>query len=949
MRPRKSNRWFIENVSTSEKFYLNVGKFVIGRDHHANDLNMINIRNIPKIEWQHCSNQHCSLELSTDQETVRLSNISRFGTFVNDIKANGVILEVGDIITLVDRAVIEEMYRPLINKLSFILRQNEINPEVVSKPDPEEDVIIISDDEDDSKKIKVGRIKKHVKFAEDYEIGEPSIKKEPTPGISPIAANRNDGSPKGDNKVLIKCSTVNTKTEREPEKKAAKLPLVLSKKPNRIAHTPKVNNPIDQSENPQKQAKKRESRSPPRVICEPKSPKYSLDSLLTPSNSPMDIDEPEFVDPTAKIIGIIINWDAAKIMNPKFRKEDFFKSNVQLVPKKTFTDVKNYESVQEWVLKVNAWHKLNHYLKDISADSNILRISSIETNFRGKIEQLIFNCQCTGQTNWVKSIEVNEVLVVEATVSSSSARRTFLGVITQILNKKENLVSFKLQVGLGNKDDIRIPSRARIIANHNVNQCIRLYETIFNARHSSLFEEIINPSEMHCLQFGVELNPQNCIYPLNEEQHNTFSKIVNNTIEALNGGNAFATVINGGPGTGKSKLLIETLIELVRSENFNKKGFKILVTGATDDDVDAIGYWVDKYRNDEKQSGKITRQMREQLKFVRYGNVPDSLVSKYIAQYQARDLANRSSNPCFDRYQEILQTAKIIFAPNEMLIQLKKYVDKIDVILFENASECDEMNSTVPLLFSPSSLVMFGDSNRNPKDSRDLISKYPKSNTNQSMFKRLLDAKYYVLHLNRTYRFSKLLLHMLNETMYYEKRLELFNRDQQFTQLKGFAVLHYENENEHELVQLMKRVVEITYPKLRSASATPSNIRYGIIRPANVNTETVAKALDMFRSQVTLSSIQNFIQSYWFFEKDIVIIWVNDSMKYEYHHRFASFISLMTLARKAVYFIGSTNTFLNDPNLGKLYRYAVNSKAICEVKNIRRNEGLLHEILNNNS
>lgn len=103
------------------------------------------------------------------------------------------------------------------------------------------------------------------------------------------------------------------------------------------------------------------------------------------------------------------------------------------------------------------------------------------------------------------------------------------------------------------------------------------------------------------------------------------SKIYNNSVFAVTRGNAFAAVVKGPPGkyfhwtvilsvwfncvnisgSGKSQILVETINALVRYEaNEKKVDLKILVTGPSDDVVDALARSLHRYRSDRDQSGK---------------------------------------------------------------------------------------------------------------------------------------------------------------------------------------------------------------------------------------------------------------------------------------------------------------------------------------------------------
>lgn len=56
--------------------------------------------------------------------------------------------------------------------------------------------------------------------------------------------------------------------------------------------------------------------------------------------------------------------------------------------------------------------------------------------------------------------------------------------------------------------------------------------------------------------------------------------------------------INGGPGSGKSCVLLEVLIALVRLDTVKQRKFKILVTGNSDDTVDSLALKLHRIRSD---------------------------------------------------------------------------------------------------------------------------------------------------------------------------------------------------------------------------------------------------------------------------------------------------------------------------------------------------------------
>lgn len=56
--------------------------------------------------------------------------------------------------------------------------------------------------------------------------------------------------------------------------------------------------------------------------------------------------------------------------------------------------------------------------------------------------------------------------------------------------------SFKLEVSIEHKDTLKISTKAAIIAHENIGIYIQFFKAIFDARRSSLFEAIIDPSKL---------------------------------------------------------------------------------------------------------------------------------------------------------------------------------------------------------------------------------------------------------------------------------------------------------------------------------------------------------------------------------------------------------------------------------------------------------------------
>lgn len=148
----------------------------------------------------------------------------------------------------------------------------------------------------------------------------------------------------------------------------------------------------------------------------------------------------------------------------------------------------------------------------------------------------------------------------------------------------------------------------------------------------------------------------------------------------------------------------------------------------------------------------------------------------------------------------------------------------------DNASECDEIHSTLPLIFQPKSLVLFGDVFRKSADSLCLDDKYSQHNLNQSMFKRMHDLNqfddHYTLKLEYCYRFTNDVLSFLNESFYNQTLRGIpFQFHNEF---KALGVFH--DQRPVIVNQFLIKLLDYISPR--------SN-KYGIILPPNINMQHV--------------------------------------------------------------------------------------------------------------
>lgn len=155
-----------------------------------------------------------------------------------------------------------------------------------------------------------------------------------------------------------------------------------------------------------------------------------------------------------------------------------------------------------------------------------------------------------------------------------------------------------------------------------------------------------------------------------------------------------------------------------------------------------------------------------------------------------------------------------------------------DVILFDDASECSEMHSTLALCFSPSAFLMFGDRLRKPKDDLDLEMKYKKT-MNQSMFQRLLNVGHHVLHLKQTVRFSSSVLNFMNEVFY--NRVLQPSGIHTHGNINGFRLFY--GVKDDSVYYLLRQMMHLFQPR---------HVKYSLILPPNIYPKDLEKNVGAF-------------------------------------------------------------------------------------------------------
>lgn len=158
-------------------------------------------------------------------------------------------------------------------------------------------------------------------------------------------------------------------------------------------------------------------------------------------------------------------------------------------------------------------------------------------------------------------------------------------------------------------------------------------------------------------------------------------------------------------GSGKSRIIIETINALVRSDVYKKKSeLRILVTGSSDDVVDALAYNLHVYRTQHVTGGKLNyhqhkikwiiwystklfcyifTEMYRKLRFLRYGNVVNGIYEEI--KFYTLEKAMSPSNATKQTPESLIKSFRIVFTPIMLLPKLARFV-VIDNPIFQSLS-----------------------------------------------------------------------------------------------------------------------------------------------------------------------------------------------------------------------------------------------------------------------
>ncbi|KAL9915000.1 putative helicase senataxin isoform 2-T2 [Glossina fuscipes fuscipes] len=465
------------------------------------------------------------------------------------------------------------------------------------------------------------------------------------------------------------------------------------------------------------------------------------------------------------------------------------------------------------------------------------------------------------------------------------------------------------------------------------------FNAVYQLESTPLFRKVLYPLEL----LNGKLPPKrNIVYKacdrfLNERQKqvllSTYTRIIDETTPNI-------TLIQGPPGTGKSQVIANLALQTLYGEEVRYLDRKILICAQSNAAVDVIAgklyeislrmrvetrFRLIRFGNSDKispyvqpavlknvvirdQMKKLSKwkcngtngedlqkqvfQLEAEIANARIstisGTVEEDKLKEKIRQLElAKSIMKGSMRPDDEQrmFSWYLSNAHIVCATLSSCVRLTNYVNFFDVCIIDEATQCIEPWTLVPLRFLITSLVLVGDTQQLP--ATVLSQKADDLGLSTSMFTRiqncldnainstnLINYNYIVSGLNVQYRMHPEICKWPNLYFYKNNLIDGANTRKLQTPIKSFVMLSLDyTQNDHggdgkisnsmeaEFVAKLLKALDDYIPNKSNS--------YGVITPYAQHRQTLNTAI----KSMGLSNIMvNTIDSYQGLEKDVIII-----------------------------------------------------------------------------
>ncbi|KAG5678016.1 hypothetical protein PVAND_007725 [Polypedilum vanderplanki] len=369
---------------------------------------------------------------------------------------------------------------------------------------------------------------------------------------------------------------------------------------------------------------------------------------------------------------------------------------------------------------------------------------------------------------------------------------------------------------------------------------------------SNILEKIINPTLNH-VELDTSTNSLCTITNLSSEQE----IIINTLIKRSYSSNTQKILaIDGGPGTGKSKLMIETILRLHKMSGGEKKFIICSNSNASIDHIAAILFPLSHIRT--VRVGNFNKMTPTAFKISLEGQIRNRIGQRQELKYQ-------------DVEREIIDGADVVLTTVVSSWRLWEFSKSFDMCFIESADQITDCELIIPAQLKFNTLVLIGYQKHSFNVTNNYWRRY--GNKNTPLFMRMIDffknqSNKPVFNLKNQFRVPREIFDFCNRRFFNnEMKLATRNNTAAYRILKPYKFFGVDT-NDMNVNSSPKSSITMTSVVLEICYQVPKNLQIGILSLSSQQLKDIQNASSFQPQRMDLLSFEASCG----IEKDVIII-----------------------------------------------------------------------------
>lgn len=378
-------------------------------------------------------------------------------------------------------------------------------------------------------------------------------------------------------------------------------------------------------------------------------------------------------------VGRLLIWDPQWLEMPKYSKPETF---IIKPLQSSYKNLEEYRTILQPIIELDLLAKVtNCYMKFNEKEWKSLTLESVQRVNGVSRLTFIFD-------EFVRDYRQGSLLLLESRNHEKQQSERFFGYIA---SKSGQIIVVDTMC---NPSYFRLVTIVKSLQIMYVRAELKSMIAIMNLTENNLVKNILDPSTIKtCDNYVPGPYMENPISPLNDMQLKIIRQIAREKTGIL--------VIEGGPGTGKTKVIVASVLHIfIMAKKENRPIPNVLVCAMSNSCVDEIATALQP----------LCRHL--EITLLRTGNPEKSneAVLSFSLNHQAH--FNRGDRSYTEAKKHFVATAKVILSTVNSSSELIDYGKKFEVCFIDEASQCTEAEILIPLQLKFNMMVLVGDKNQ---------------------------------------------------------------------------------------------------------------------------------------------------------------------------------------------------------------------------------------------